>query len=153
LKKWAGNVEILGNCCSVLINLCVAHPKHQADVGDAGAMDVIVRTMRAYPKHAALQRQCVWVLATLASSVENRRKIVSAGGVERVIEAMRDLPSEWPVQWRGSMCLEELASNKDTREAIKQSNGVEVLEKVGVNHNGNVRVCEAAARALAKMHG
>ena len=29
MKKWAGNVEILGNCCSVLINLCVAHPKHQ----------------------------------------------------------------------------------------------------------------------------
>ena len=29
MKKSAGHVAILGNCCSVLINLCVGHPTHQ----------------------------------------------------------------------------------------------------------------------------
>ena len=58
---------------------------------------------------------------------------------ERVLYSMGCTPNEQ--QWQ------------DTREAIKRSNGVEVLELVGVTHKGNVRVCEAAARALSAIKG
>jgi hypothetical protein len=123
----------------------------QADIGEAGAVDVVVRAMRAHAAQDALVRQCLWVLATVACCVENRRKIVAAGGVEQVVRAMEEHVNKWPVQWRASMCLEQLASNQDARLAIKRAKGVQALEKVAVNHNGNVRVCEAAANALGKL--
>ena len=39
---------------------------------------MVVRAMRAHAAQDALVRQCLWVLATVACCVENRRKIVAA---------------------------------------------------------------------------
>ena len=151
MRRYSENVVIQTKGCCFFFWVACGH-SHDQKIVDAGALGLIIQSMRNFPEHVELQDSASAGLQQIANSTDEiKRQLCDAGAPEAMCTTMRTFGSNFGVQIRNVAGVASLALGDCGAADRFVANGAHLLiQDAAGRHSHLAGFCCAALTALCR---
>lgn len=145
------DAELAEVACSALKNAALGEERNRVSAAEAGALEVILETMRLHGGSAGVCEQACWALKNMCVLPDNQMRVAQMGGIAEVLAVLSTHPRAAAVCEQAIWALRILAFNPANGAAIGEAGGIATIVDVMKAHMGVAPVQETCCGALRTL--
>ena len=145
------DAELAEVACSALKNAALGEERNRVAAAEAGALEVLLETMRLHGGVAGVCEQACWALKNMCVLPGNQTRVAQMGGIAEVLAVLQTHPRAPAVCEQAIWALRILAFNPDNAAAIGEAGGISVIVDVMKAHMAAPGVQETCCGALRTL--
>ena len=145
------DAELAEVACSALKNAALGEERNRVAAAEAGALEVLLETMRLHGGVAGVCEQACWALKNMCVLPDNQTRVAQMGGIAEVLAVLQTHPRAPAVCEQAIWALRILAFNADNAAAIGEAGGINIIIDVMKAHMAAPGVQETCCGALRTL--
>lgn len=145
------DAELAEVACSALKNAALGEEHNRVAAAEAGALEVLLETMRLHGGVPGVCEQACWALKNMCVLPDNQTRVAQMGGIAEVLAVLGTHPRAAAVCEQAIWALRILAFNPENAGAIGEAGGIATIVDVMKAHMAVPGVQETCCGALRTL--